>query len=109
MQFQWAVKGFPVMIPTLRGSWNMDKAGRTVSTSFTYSAFEETRANNQVLAGICAFADAGRLNVVAGGQPGLAVADLASGDYFSTLGVQPILGRRLSRSRTTRGSTARRQ
>ena len=74
----------------------MDKAGRSASTSFTYSAFEETRANNQVLAGICAFADAGRLNVVAGGQPGLAVADLVSGDYFSTLGVQPIFGRPLT-------------
>ena len=95
VQFQWAVKGFPVMIPTLRGSWNMDKAGRTVSTSFTYGAFEEARANNQVLSGICAFADAGRLNLVAGGQAGLAVTDLVSGDYFSTLGVQPLLGRSL--------------
>ena len=94
--FQWAVKGFPVMIPTLRGSWNMDNSGRTVSTSFTYLAFEEARANNQVLAGICAFADAGRLNLVDGGQPGLAVADLVSGEYFSTLGVQPILGRPLT-------------
>jgi predicted permease len=96
VQLRWAVKGFPVMIPTLRGSWNMDKAGRTVSTSFTVSAFEEARANNQVLAGICAFADAGRLNLVDGGQPGLAVADLVSGEYFSTLGVQPILGRPLT-------------
>jgi predicted permease len=94
--FQWAAQGWPVMIPSLRGTWNKDKSGRTISTSFTYPAFEETRASNKVLSGICAFSGAGRLNLVAGGQAGLAEADLVSGDYFSTLGVQPILGRPLT-------------
>ncbi len=90
--FQWASRGFPVMVPSLRGSSKPDKYGQFTSTSFTYAAFEETRTSNKVLSGICAFSDAGRLNLIAGGQPGLAEADLVSGDCFSTLGVQPILG-----------------
>ena len=49
VQFQWAVKGFPVMIPTLRGSWNMDKAGRTVEHAHSRTRrLRRTRANNQV-------------------------------------------------------------
>ena len=94
--FQWASESWPIMIPSLRGSWDTDKSGRTVCTSFTPAAFEEVRAKNQVLSGIFAFFDAGRLNLVVGGQAGLAVADLVSGDYFSTLGVIPILGRALT-------------
>ncbi len=94
--FQWASESWPIMIPSLRGSWGTDKSGRVVSTSFTPAAFEEVRAKNQVLSGICAFFDADRLNLVVGGQAGLAVADLVSGDYFSTLGVIPILGRALT-------------
>jgi len=93
--FQWASREFPVMVPSLRGSSKPDKYGQFTSTSFTYAAFEETRASNKVLSGICAFADSGRLNLIVGGQAGLAEADLVSGDCFSTLGVQPILGRLL--------------
>ena len=37
-----------------------------------------------------------RLNVIAGGQPGLAVGQFVSGDYFSTLGVQALLGRTIT-------------
>jgi len=94
--FQWVSKTWPSMIPSLRGSWDTDKSGRVVCTSFTPVAFEEARAKNQVLSRICAFFDADRLNLVVGGQAGLAVADLVSGDYFSTLGVLPILGRALT-------------
>jgi predicted permease len=93
--FQWASKAWPSNIP-LRGSWDTDKSGRVVCTSFTPAAFEELQAKNQVLSGIGAFFDAYRLNLVVGGQAGLAVADLVSGDYFSTLGVIPILGRALT-------------
>jgi len=93
--FQWASESW-ALIPSLRGSWDTDKSGRTVCTSFTPAAFEEVRAKNQVLSGIFAFFDAHRLNLVVGGQAGLAVADLVSGDYFSTLGVIPILGRALT-------------
>ena len=94
--FQWSTKGWPIMVPSLRGTSFPDKSGRFTSTSFADNAFEQERAGNQVLSGICGFADAGRLNLVVGGQPGLAVADLVSGDYFSTLGVQPIFGRPLT-------------
>jgi predicted permease len=91
--FQWATQGWPIMVPSLRGSSSMDKSGRFTSTSFNSEAFEEMQAHNRVLSGLCAFADAGRLNLVVDGHPGLAEGELVSGDYFSTLGVRPILGR----------------
>jgi len=94
--FQWAAQGWPIMVPSLRGDGKMDKSGRFTSTSFTYNAFEQMQASNDVLSGICAFFDADRLNLIVGGQAGLAVADLVSGDYFSTLGVIPIRGRVLT-------------
>jgi len=92
----WAAQAWPAMIPSLRGTISRDKSGRVISTSFTYRTFEEIHTSNNVLSGMCAFAGAGRLNLVVNGQPGLAESELVSGDYFSTLGIQPVLGRLLT-------------
>ena len=96
----WAVRSKPGIIPSflrsLSGEMDQDPTGRFTSTSFSYPAFEDIRARNQVFAGVLGFADADRLNVGAGGQPGLAVGQFVSGDYFSTLGVQAFLGRTIT-------------
>ncbi|PYV45330.1 MAG: hypothetical protein DMG06_02655, partial [Acidobacteria bacterium] len=92
----WAAQAWPAMIPSLRGTISRDKSGRVISTSFTYRTFEEIHTSNNVLSGMCAFAGAGRLNLVVNGQPGLAESELVSGDYFSALGIQPVLGRLLT-------------
>jgi predicted permease len=96
----WAVRSKPGIIPSflrsLTGEMDQDPTGRFTSTSFSYPAFEDIRARNQVFSGVLGFADADRLNVSAGGQPGLAVGQFVSGDYFSTLGVQAFLGRTIT-------------
>jgi hypothetical protein len=96
----WAVRSRPGIIPwflrSLQGDSDQDATGRFTSTSFSYPAFEDISARNQVFSGVLGFADADRLNVSAGGQPGLAVGEFVSGDYFSTLGVQALLGRTIT-------------
>ena len=90
--FRWAAQGWPALVPSLSGSAETDKTGRFTSTSFAYAAFEEMR-NNKALSSICAFAGAGGLNLVTNGLAGLAEGEFVSGEYFSTLGVEPLLGR----------------
>src|SRR5215472_503996 len=96
----WAVRSKPGIVPSflrsLSGEMDQDPTGRFTSTSFSYPAFEDIRARNQVFSGLLGFADADRLNVGADGQPGLAVGQFVSGDYFSTLGVQAFLGRTIT-------------
>jgi predicted permease len=67
---------------------------KEVGFSFSYPAFQQLRAHNQVLSDLFAFADlGGEVNVVADGESGLAHAQMASGHIFTTLGVRPVAGR----------------
>ena len=91
---QWAVPNESVR-PSLwydGSSWN--EGGEHIGFSFSYPAFEQLRARNEVLSDLFAFADLGNdMNVVADGEPGLAHAQMATGRVFTTLGVQPVAGR----------------
>ena len=66
-------------------------------TSFAYAAYEALRERTQTLSGVIAFAPLGlnkqSLVVHAGGQSTVAGGEMVSGNYFSVLGVSPILGR----------------
>jgi predicted permease len=63
---------------------------------FPYPTFEEFRAHNQVFSTLFGFVSLGRANVNIDGQANLAEGELITGDYFSGLGVSPILGRAIS-------------
>jgi len=63
--------------------------------SFSYLTFQEIRARNEVFSGVLAFAP-GRVNVLVNQHADFEEAESVSGDYFSTLGVRPILGRGLT-------------
>src|SRR5947209_16710694 len=94
----WASHGWPDgTVNGLSGTWDHDKNGRLTSTSFSYSIYEQIRARNQVFSSVTALAGNGsELNVGYNGQPGRADGELVSGTFFSTLGVQAILGRALT-------------
>ncbi|HKS94902.1 MAG TPA: ABC transporter permease [Terriglobia bacterium] len=94
----WASKAWPDgFMNSLSGRWDHDKSGRTTSTSFPYVAYEQIRDRGQVFSGVLALAGNGSpLNVGYKGEPGRADGELVSGTFFSTLGVQPILGRALT-------------
>ncbi len=94
----WASHGWPNdIMHSLSGNMNQDKSGRVTSTSFSYPAYEQIRARNQVFSSVLALAGNGsELNVGYNGEPRWSQGQLVSGTFFPTLGVQPVLGRVLT-------------
>src|SRR2546426_480928 len=94
----WASHGWPNdIMHGLSGNMNQDKSGRLTSTSFSYPAYEQIRAGNQVFSSVLALAGNGsELNVGYNGEPRWSQGQLVSGTFFPTLGVQPVLGRVLT-------------
>ncbi|MGB6874929.1 MAG: ABC transporter permease, partial [Candidatus Acidiferrales bacterium] len=70
--------------------------------AFSYPAFDAFRMEKTALSGIFAFVplgiNAGSTTVGINGQPTLAESMMVTGEYFSTLGVTPLLGRGLTES-----------
>ena len=74
------------------GDWDPLPGSRVASTSFSYPAFQQLRAQNRVLDDLFAFK---RMTMIATiHEDGQTVrAEMVSGNYFSALGVRPQLGR----------------
>lgn len=84
--------------------WDDDKwppkfgqTGNDSKYSFSYPAFDEFRRDNKVLSSVFAFVPLGfsddNTTVGINGEPTLANGMMVTGDYFSGLGVNPLLGR----------------
>jgi len=58
----------------------------------SYPNYKDYRDRNQVFSSLLAYAGVG-LNLTGGAEPRLVMGQLASANYFSTLGVNPIVGR----------------
>ncbi len=67
--------------------------GRVTDCSLSYPMFKEVQAQANLFSGVAAFAGPATLIVGGNGQASMAHGELVSGDYFSTLGVLPELGR----------------
>jgi predicted permease len=93
----WASQGWADdVLNGIAGNTNQDKSGRMTSSSFPYPTYEQISARNDVFSSVLALAgNSSELNVGYNGQPGRADGELVSGTFFSTLGVQPALGRTL--------------
>jgi len=72
------------------------------NTSFTNPLWEALRDRQDVFSGIFAYSGR-RFNLAAGGEARNVNATMASGDYFATLGIQPVLGRLLTPADDRRG------
>ncbi len=80
------------------GNSNTDPVtGERVMTSFPFQSFSRMREQASVLAEVFAFGNVG-LNVNAGGEADVVSGQAVSGNYYTALGVQPVLGRLLSDS-----------
>jgi predicted permease len=63
------------------------------SSHLSYVFFEQLRSRREALAGVCAFTYSPRLNVIVDGQAEVARGQQVSGGFFTTLGVNALLGR----------------
>lgn len=97
---QWTTrqKGGPpdAVMSSLHGDFSQSRTGGMESTSFSYPAFQEFRAQNKVFSDVFAFQSAGRVNMNVGGHTSLVSGEMVTGDYFSGLGVAPVLGRAIT-------------
>jgi putative ABC transport system permease protein len=71
-------------------------------TTFTNPIWEEVRDRQDVFSGAFAYSPI-QLNLAGGGEVRNASASWVSGDFFSTLGVQPLLGRMFAAADDKRG------
>ncbi len=93
----WVSQAWPSVVNSLTGSMNDDDGGRTTSTSFSYPAYEQIRDHTEAFASTAALAGAeSELNIGYEGQPGRALGEMVSGNFFSTLGIQSTVGHLLT-------------
>ena len=91
----WSAQQWPTFVQTGSGSFSQDKTGRLTSTAFSYPVFKELQDNKAVFTDTFAFVSAGKVNLDEDGNVELAEGELASGQYFSGLGVKAAAGRLL--------------
>ena len=91
----WASQKRPAAMATQSG-YSDSSETRWSSPSFAYPSFEEFRAHNQSFSSVFGFISLERANINIDGQASLAEGELVTGDYFSGLGVSPILGRAIA-------------
>lgn len=63
---------------------------------FPYPAYEEFRDRNQLLSGVFAFQSLNNVDLEVNGHGGIAHGQVVSGNYFSVLGINAILGRTIA-------------
>ena len=80
----------------VHSSWGMSTHtpdGKRLSTSFTYPAYQQLRRQNRVFDDVFAFKEFPRLTATIDAQSEAVSAQLVSGNFYRTLGVQTVLGR----------------
>ena len=86
---------------------NFGQTGADTKYSFSYPQFAEMREQNQVLSSMFAFVPLGfsdeNVTVNRDGDATSANAMMVTGEYFSGLGVQPIVGRAITEADEQRG------
>jgi len=79
---------------------HFSQTGGDSRLSFSYPAFQQFRAQNQALSSVFAFVPLGfseqNVTVSLNGEPTLAYGEMVAGEYFSGLGVTPLLGRTIT-------------
>src|SRR5436190_19364644 len=95
VHFSWASPKWPKVVHGISGSESMgqDESGRTFASSFSYPAFERLNTDKTAFSSLIGFYDLDQVNVNVRGSATLAHGVMVTGEFFSGLGVQPILGR----------------
>jgi predicted permease len=89
--FQWDTNHWPP---------HFSETGGDAKLAFSYPAFKQFSAQNQALASVFSFVPLGNniqnVTVTLNGEPTLAYGEMVTGEYFSGMGVTPMLGRSIT-------------
>ncbi len=91
------LRGLPVQHPEQLVVLNVTNERADSVRSFSYPMYRALRDQNTVFSGLIAQAGA-EMNATFAGESEKARGELVSGNYFETLGVQPLLGRLLTQA-----------
>lgn len=86
------------VVQAMWGSSDGEPGGGQRSTSFSYPVYHQLRKANQSLADICAFKEPQRMAATINGQTDAITGEMVSGNFYSTLQLQPQLGRGIQES-----------
>jgi predicted permease len=91
----WTSKDWPALVEDLEGSNHKDSAGGGwISESVPFPIFKALSTENTTLSEVFAFSsNVNGFNVQFEGHPSTAASQAVSGNYFTGLGVQTLLGR----------------
>ena len=81
-----------VAVHSVWGDYEPLPGGLRTSTSFSYAAFEQLRAENRVLEDLFAFKRTA-MNATIHGTAQRIRGEMVSGNYYAQLGIEPVLGR----------------
>jgi predicted permease len=96
VRFRWVGRNDMVTSSSDYGSIDLAAyGGQRVRTTFSYPMYRQFVTDNRTLIDLLACAPFGRTNVVMDGHAELASGFMASGNYFSVLGINARLGRTL--------------
>jgi predicted permease len=88
-----ALESLPVKHPEQLVQFSETYPDGSENSNMSFPYFERMSDRNQSLSNIFAFNEIGRVDVGFGGKADLALGQVATGDYFSTLGLTPAAGR----------------
>ncbi len=88
-----ALESLPIKHPEQMVQFSETYPDGSENSNMSFPYFEGMRSRNQSLSAIFAFSEIGRVNVGFGGKADLALGQVATGGYFSTLGLTPAAGR----------------
>jgi predicted permease len=93
---QWSARRTEMMgVRATRGSSSLN-AGRRTATAFSYAAYEQLRARQDLFSTLFAFASDPRMTLVVDGDASVVDAQYVSGNFFAGLGVRTMAGRPIS-------------
>ena len=88
----WAGREENLAVHNTWGDYNQLPGGRVMSSVFSYPVFQQLRAENRVLDDLFAF-KSGPMNATIRGTAQRVRGEMVSGNYYTELGVRPVLGR----------------
>jgi predicted permease len=98
LRLLWCTQSDDVGVKNFWGYFDTESGGVNVATSFSYPIYQQMRRENHSLEDLFAFKPFWRMNATVDGRAEAVTTEMVSGNFYSGLGVKPVLGRAIEES-----------